>query len=223
MRSLIDGCYLIQGLWGERSLKSGAYRRLSRWYYQLTAKAYKRKAIREGYGDPLELGLRRLAEMDFEPRLILDACTGTGYVALRLVESFPKATIIGIDLSPKMLEEARSEGTPANLLLLVGDQCNLPFEDGVFDLVTLQNAPPWLSELLRVTKAGGMLMMAFSSGGGLPRWFLGRVRARLARKCRESRIHMEISGAGLLILIEKANDPRLLAGCNGRYEQDAPP
>src|SRR5262245_10712088 len=51
----------------------------------------------------LELALEGMSP----PRRILDLGTGTGVVALALAEGYPDAEVVGIDLSPAMIEEAR--------------------------------------------------------------------------------------------------------------------
>ena len=59
---------------------------------------------------PHHLGALDLALADVPPpRRILDLGTGTGVVALALAERYPEAEVVGIDLSPGMIEEARAE------------------------------------------------------------------------------------------------------------------
>jgi len=46
------------------------------------------------------------------PRRLLDLGTGTGVVAMALAERYPAAEVVGIDLSPGMIEEARRKLPP---------------------------------------------------------------------------------------------------------------
>ena len=53
------------------------------------------------------------------PQRILDLGTGTGVVAKALAERYPEAEVVGIDLSPAMIEEARASG--ARVVTLGGE------------------------------------------------------------------------------------------------------
>jgi len=65
----------------------------------------------------------------------------------------------------------------------VGDASSLPYEDGAFDLVTLNNMIPFFRELARVTAPGGHVAIAYSMGPRTPIWVpLERVRAGLERR-----------------------------------------
>lgn len=105
------------------------------------------------------------------PRRVLDLGTGTGKAARALARRFPEAEIVGVDLSPAMVEEARRL-LPAELaprvFLEVGDAAALRFDDGAFDLVVLLNMIPFFPELARVTAPGGWVVVASSSGPGTP-------------------------------------------------------
>jgi len=106
-----------------------------------------------------------------EPRRILDLGTGTGLAARHLAARFPQAEVVGADLSPAMLEEARRL-TPPELAARVryekADAAHLPFGAGEFDLVVLLNMIPFAHELARVTSEGGAVAIVFSGGAGTP-------------------------------------------------------
>jgi SAM-dependent methyltransferase len=117
---------------------------------------------------PLEAALDHLRS---PPRRALDLGTGTGKAARVVAKRFPEAEVVGVDLSPAMIEEARRV-LPAELSgrvrFEVADASRLPFEDGAFDLVTLLNMIPFFEELARVTASGGRLEIAFSFGSETP-------------------------------------------------------
>jgi len=105
------------------------------------------------------------------PRRVLDLGTGTGVVALALAERYPEATVVGIDLSPGMIEEARrklSPGLDGRVSFEVGDASALACPDGEFDLVVLSNMIPFADELARVVAPGGTLVLSFSRGAETP-------------------------------------------------------
>ena len=114
------------------------------------------------------------------PARALDVGTGTGAVARLLSERWPAAEVTGVDVSPGMIEEARRLG-PEHYE--VGDAAALPYEDGAFDLLTLNNMIPFFDELARVTAPGGHVAIAYSMGPRTPIWVpLERVRDELQRR-----------------------------------------
>lgn len=118
------------------------------------------------------------------PARILDVGTGTGAGALRLAQRFPEATVVGVDLSYAMLEQAR-RNTPADVGLTYerADASALPFADGSFDLVAHANMIPFFDEVARVVAAGGHALFAFSSGPQTPIYVPPeRLRQELARR-----------------------------------------
>ena len=105
------------------------------------------------------------------PRRILDLGTGTGVVVFALADRYPEAEVLGIDLSPGMIEAARgklSAELAGHVGFDVGDASALDSPDGAFDLVVLSNMIPFSDELARVTAPGGTLVLSFSRGAGTP-------------------------------------------------------
>ena len=105
------------------------------------------------------------------PRRVLDLGTGTGVVALALGERYPEAEVVGVDLSPGMIEEARGKLPPelaGRVSFEVGDASALAFPDGDFELVVLSNMIPFSDELARVVAPGGTLVLSFSRGPETP-------------------------------------------------------
>jgi SAM-dependent methyltransferase len=105
------------------------------------------------------------------PARALDLGTGTGAGAFAIARRFPEAEVVGADLSPGMIEEARRK-MPSELegrvRLDVADASRLPYADGTFELVALSNMIPFFDELARVVAAGGRVLVAFSRGADTP-------------------------------------------------------
>lgn len=107
---------------------------------------------------------------DIQPKKVLDVATGTADVALMTYKVLKPEQIIGIDISEGMLKIGRDKiqkaGLNNSISLQVGDSENLPFEDGVFDAITVafgvrnfQNLEKGLSEMHRVLRRGGKLVV----------------------------------------------------------------
>ena len=130
---------------------------------------------------PLAAALERLGHA---PAHVLDVGTGTGKAARLVAERFPQAEVLGIDLAPAMVEEARRllpPGLPARVRFEVADASALPVRDEAFDLVVLLNMIPFFGELSRVTAPGGTVVVAHVSGPSTPIWTPPEtLRARLA-------------------------------------------
>jgi SAM-dependent methyltransferase len=133
--------------------------------------------------EPLE---RALEAIPTPPARVLDLGTGTGLAAFTLARRFPDAEIVGVDVSPRMIEEARGN-TPPELSERVrfeqADAAQLPYADGSFQLVSLANMIPFFEELERVTAPGGWLVFSFSAGPETPIWVPPeRLRSELGRR-----------------------------------------
>ena len=120
------------------------------------------------------------------PVRILDLGTGTGVVAQALAGRYPEAEIVGIDLSPAMIEEARQKLPPelaTRVDFQVGDAAALVSSAGEFDLVVLMNMIPFFDELARITAHGGRLVFSFSRGDETPIYVpTERLREELASR-----------------------------------------
>ena len=135
--------------------------------------------------DQIRLGAIALAldAVERPPQTVLDLGTGSGSVARQAAARWPDAEIIGADVSPGMVEEARRRATSARQRYDVADASRLPYSDGAFELVALNNMIPFFDELARVTAPGGRVAIGFSRGPDTPIWVpLDRVRAELERR-----------------------------------------
>jgi len=92
----------------------------------------------------------------------LDVATGTGNLAIQLAAA--GAQVVGLDLTPELLEVARRRALGRDVAVdwVAGDAEELPFEDASFDCVTsvfgVQFAPRHAvvaAELARVCRPGG--------------------------------------------------------------------
>ena len=104
------------------------------------------------------------------PKTILDLATGTADLAIALAKHNPRAHIIGVDISERMLEIGKAKIAKQNLEsqidLHLGDAAALPFEDNTFDAVTVafgvrnyENLNQGLSEIHRVLKPNGRVFI----------------------------------------------------------------
>ena len=113
------------------------------------------------------------------PQSILDIATGTGDLAIEAAIKIKPKTIIGLDISPNMLkigeEKIAKKGLQGIITMEVGDSENLRFANNTFDAVmaafgvrNFENLEKGLTEMFRVLKPGGTLMvLEFSK----PRYF----------------------------------------------------
>jgi ubiquinone/menaquinone biosynthesis C-methylase UbiE len=127
---------------------------------------------------PMKVALGALAE---PPATVLDLGTGTGRVARLVAEVWPQAKVVGADVSPGMIDEARRLG--GDVHYDVADATALPYPDDAFELVTLSNMIPFFDELARVTAPGGSVIVAFTMGARTPIYVpFSRVRSELERR-----------------------------------------
>ncbi|MBN3938691.1 MAG: methyltransferase domain-containing protein [Nostoc sp.] len=103
-----------------------------------------------------------IASLQLKPgQTALDAAVGTG---LNL-PAYPEGVrVVGVDLSEKMMDEARKKPVSADITFTVSDLCNLDFPDNTFDaassgytLCVVNDPVRALAEILRVTKPGALI------------------------------------------------------------------
>ncbi|PMD16470.1 S-adenosyl-L-methionine-dependent methyltransferase [Hyaloscypha hepaticicola] len=98
---------------------------------------------------------------------LLDVGAGSGTISVSFAQLIPDGHVTGIDLNPNILPRARAVAEKAdvkNIEFQQGSIYKLPFADETFDVtfchqVLIHIGTPWdaLREMLRVTKAGGIV------------------------------------------------------------------
>lgn len=114
-------------------------------------------------------------------RRVLDVGCGTGYGTDYLAAAYPRAMVVGVDVSEKALRFARSRYCRPNLVYLFGDGRQMPFADGNFDLIVcfeviehIREGEAVLSEIRRLLAPEGVLLIStpnrsiYSSGSETP-------------------------------------------------------
>ncbi len=128
-----------------------------------------------------------------EPDTVLDLCTGTGDLALRLArQSGDSVSIKALDYSEPMLGVARRKAAKKGIdgiTFLQGDAAEMPYDSGSIDAMGISFAfrnltyknpdrERFLSEILRVIRAGGKFVIVESSQPSNP-FFRGLFRIYL--------------------------------------------
>jgi len=113
-----------------------------------------------------------------DPERIMDLCTGTGDLAIRLAKmSVGKSEITGYDYSQPMLDLAKKKALKTKqekIIFTQGDAASMPYKEGYFDAVgiafafrnlTFKNhdTARFLSEVHRVLRPGGRFVIIESS------------------------------------------------------------
>lgn len=205
---------------------------------------YRRK-VKRVYGGPkgallsvasmvslhIPLGKRLFRTRKFDLRgvsSILDVGSGAGQIAGHLLKyADPKAKVTCTDLSQPMLRRARTRLKSDTPEFVAADLARLPFADGSFDCVTcgyvlehLPNPEPGLSEMARVLKPGGRLLLlttedSFSGAWTSRLWYcrtynrqdLLRVCETLGLRCKQeiwfTRMHKAMRAGGICVEIVK--------------------
>jgi malonyl-CoA O-methyltransferase len=149
----------------------GAYALEPRWVrrsFDRAAKTYDAAAVL--HTEVRDNLLQRLQLTTLNPRVVLDAGAGTGHASRALKRRYPKALIVALDLSAKMLQEAKRQ---QSWLRPFGRVCAdaelLPLADGSIDLIVSNLLLQWcnpdavFAEFRRVLAPHGLL--SFSAFG----------------------------------------------------------
>jgi ubiquinone/menaquinone biosynthesis C-methylase UbiE len=143
------------------------FRRLTRWQFDRIAPQWDEMRSGDAFA-PLEAALD---SFESTPSRVLDIGTGTGRAAFMLARRYPEAEVVGVDIAPAMLAEARRLTPPelkGRVRFEAADAEHLPYPDSPFDLVSLANMIPFFPELGRVTAPGGIVVFSFSGGANTP-------------------------------------------------------
>ena len=108
---------------------------------------------------------------------VLDCATGTGDLAIEFKKVVKAGKVVGTDFCAEMLEPAPQKASAKgyDIQFSVADVMDLPFEDKSFDITSIafgirnvQDPKKGLSELARVTRPGGCVMVLEFGQPNLP-------------------------------------------------------
>nr|WP_296064148.1 methyltransferase domain-containing protein [uncultured Actinoplanes sp.] len=140
----------------------------SRAFFEIRAEAWDDK-----FGEDLPAYGRAVEAAGLSPgETVIDVGCGTGRaLPVLAAAAAPGGRVIGLDLTPRMLAEARRKGRDAAATLLMGDAHHLPIAGSVADVVFaagllqhLPDAAAGLAELARIARAGARLVLFHPSG-----------------------------------------------------------
>jgi demethylmenaquinone methyltransferase/2-methoxy-6-polyprenyl-1,4-benzoquinol methylase len=105
----------------------------------------------------------------YNPKIMADVATGTGDFAIESMRLKP-TKIIGIDISPQMLEvgkqKMKAKGLDKTIEMLLGDSESLKLEDNAVDAITIgfgvrnfEDLKKGLSEVRRILRPGGAVVI----------------------------------------------------------------
>lgn len=169
---------------------------------------------------------------------VLEVGVGTGKVLSQINQGItPRGLSFGIDLSSKMLSEARRRNqsplcqADARNTPIVSDRFDRIFISYVLDLVAMADIPAILLEMMRVLKPGGrMVIVALTEGINLPSralisiWKAAySVSPVVCAGCRPLQLSSMLQNAGLSIIyrevvVQLAVPSEILAAVNERIE-----
>jgi malonyl-CoA O-methyltransferase len=137
------------------------------------ASAYERHArIQERAAEALVAALRRRAGAP-GPRRVLDVGCGTGLLTARLLDAWPGADALALDLAAGMVDEAGRRLAGRAVRFAVGD-IEDGYPDGRFDLIASSMALQWVGDPAAVLRgaaarlgSGGLLALVVPAAGTL--------------------------------------------------------
>ena len=192
-------------------------KQLARRSFERAAATYDASAVLQN-----EVCQRMLARLDYikiDPQVILDAGSGTGNALPGLLERFPRARAVALDLALEMARHARARrpwwkgflDRGARLAAVCGDIERLPLATACAGLVWSNLALQWMTdpkrafaEMYRVLAPGGLLL--FSSFGPDT---LRELRAAFQAVDRDVHVHrfLDMHDVGDLLVAGGFADP----------------
>lgn len=164
---------------------------------------------------------------------VLDAGCGTGWVTRLMARAAPEAQVTGLDLTAAFIDHARqvaADERMSNVAYEVGDVCEMPFDDGQFDLVWSQlvlfflpRPEQAIAEFARVLKPGGTVKVIVTDGIFEDLWperadlsdAIRRFRDGVLHRWRLPRIPEMLRNAGLTGISVEADVDRVYSFTGG--------
>ena len=161
---------------------------------------------------------------------VLDVATGTGDMAVLMTRLLPGVRVTGVDISAGMLQIGREKvnrlGLTQQVTLQIGDSEALEFADARFDAITVafgvrnfENLEKGLSEMLRVLKPGGRLVVLECTQPKLHgirqfyRWYMRLVAPHIGKMVSSSREAYQYLNDSVQAFPEGAAFLRILDSC----------
>lgn len=158
---------LIRDVGFDRHFQATTWAEYNRKFFDGLAEKYDATNVMHSFGTKHAIDRAAVDRLPIRPNShILDLCTGSGDIAIRMATRHRDARITGIDASPAMLRVAARRAGPLidRITLREGDALALPFPDGHFDgavisfgLRNLTSLRAGLLEMTRVVKPGGFV------------------------------------------------------------------
>ncbi len=174
-----DKLRLIRDVGFDRHFRAGSWAEYNRQFFDGLAEKYDATNVMHSFGTKAGIDRKAVARLPVSPgSLILDLCTGSGDIAVRLAEAHNDVRVIGVDASAPMLSVAsrKAERYKDRVSFRLGDALALDFPDAHFDgviisfgLRNLSSLTAGLLEMKRVVRPGGFVC---SVDQGRPNGFL---------------------------------------------------
>lgn len=97
--------------------------------------------------------LRQLLDVFSSVQSLLEIGCGTGHFTRYFATLLP--SVVGLDISPAMLKEARSRDADKEIPYLMGDALRLPFSDASFDVVAFITTLEFIDEPQQALREAG--------------------------------------------------------------------
>lgn len=189
----------------------------SKQYKELTIKEFTESADRY---ESNRAGIYEICKNDYPDILkelqkekwdtLLDAGCGPAPMITLLSKKYPERHYTGIDLTPKMIENARNKKIP-NSEFVVGDCENLPFESNKFDVIICSNSfhhypnpQNFFNSVYRCLKKGGRLILRDYTGNSLILWFFNHIEMPIVNLAGHGDVGM-LSESDVRKMAKKAN------------------
>ena len=147
-----------------RTTRTPTARASSAWLFNLGADIYAWFTAQAAW----RASCSRLAAhlIDLQPRLVADLGCGPGVSTFELARHLAGTRLVGLDVAPRMLQQARRRERGTRITWLRADAARLPFTDKSLDgctghsfLYLLADRDATLAEVRRVLRPGGRLVV----------------------------------------------------------------